>query len=108
MRGDSASLAALDSAKCIGDLMWRPLGTQGPIELDAGIRAMTLVELSELPSLIRSRTWVMLVLGPCVTCGAPKLDVMQTLLRQPPHLITDLVCDSQTARTFAATLRADQ
>ena len=88
----------------IVDVMWRPLGLGGPIERDAGIRAMTLVELSQLSSLIKNGTSVMLVLGPCVTCGAPKLEVMKTILNLQPHLITDLVCDSRSARAFAAAL----
>ena len=81
--------------------MWRPWALKGPIELEeAGIRAMTLVELSQLPNLIKNRTWVMLVLAPCVTCGTPKLEVMDTILHLRPHLITDLVCDSRTARAL--------
>ena len=105
-RRDHAALNALKDANCIGDLMWRPLGAKGPIELETGIRATTLVELSQLPDLIAKQTSVMLVLGPCVTCGEPKLEMMNAILHLEPHLITDLVCDSLTARVFATAFLA--
>jgi DNA-binding transcriptional regulator LsrR (DeoR family) len=93
-----AELQRLKSQDCLGDLMWRPLGPNGPIELKTGIRAMTLIELNDLPNLIARDKWALLVLGPCVTCGKPKTEMLRAVLELPRHLITDLVVDSVTAR----------
>lgn len=93
-RQDAASLKSLEEAGCIGDLMWCPLARTGPIKL-SGLRAMTLVQLEELPALVAQRKRIMLVLGPCVTCGLPKTEMLNAVLSLPTPLITDLVVDSQ-------------
>jgi hypothetical protein len=98
-KGHEALLARLDQEGCLGDLMWRPFGAKGPIDLKSGIRAMTLVELADLPKLITQRKWVLLVLGRCVNCGNPKTEILRALLNQQHPFITDLVVDSITARS---------
>lgn len=97
-------LNELNAQHCIGDLMWCPVGEKGPIVLNHGKRAMTLVDLSELPSLIGQGKRVMLVLGPCASCRRPKSEILRTLLKLRQPLITDVVVDSYTARTALAEL----
>jgi hypothetical protein len=98
--GSTELLDYFEKQGCLGDLMWRPLGRNGPIEVKTGIRAMTLVDLAELPKLIAQGKWVFLIIGPCVTCHEPKTEILQTVLDLTPHLITDLVCDSLSARAI--------
>ena len=98
VRGQGTTLTQLDQAHCIGDLMWCPMGPDGPIVLDKGVRALTLFDLTELPPLIRQGMRVMLVLGPCQTCRRPKSELLGALLRARPRLLSHLVCDSFTLR----------
>ncbi len=106
MEREPEDLKALEAAGCIGDMLWRPLGPQGPMKIDTEIRAMTLIELSELPKKIRSGKHVLLVLGPCGGCNEPKGGILGSVLggRQDVHgrqnLITHLVCDSRAARQY--------
>jgi hypothetical protein len=95
----SQVLEELNSKHCIGDLMWCPLGKEGPIVLGHGMRAMTLVDLTDLPGLIGRGKRVMLVLAPCASCQLPKTEILKTLLGLRQPLITDLVVDSLTARS---------
>lgn len=89
---------ALKAAGCVGDMLWRPLSRKGPIEIETEIRAMTLMELSELPAFIASGKRVLLALGPCVRCDTPKAEVLEAVLNTKPPLITHLVVDSRSAR----------
>ena len=98
MQRSPASLELLRKAGCIGDMMWRPIGSQGPIEVDTEVRAMTLMELGMLPKFISQGKQVLLLLGPCGQCGGPKTDVLQALLDMKQRLITHLVVDSRSAR----------
>jgi hypothetical protein len=91
------SLELLNQAGCLGDMMWRPLGPKGPLELQTEIRAMTLMELSELPRFIKRRGRVLLLLGPCGSCAGPKTDVLNAILRSEQPLVTDVVADSRSA-----------
>ena len=96
------SLRKLEQAGCRADMLWRPLGQSGPIETTTAIRAMTLVELSELPGFIEAGKHVLLVLGPCGACNTPKAQTLQTILNPKEPLITHLAVDS---RSVAALLR---
>jgi hypothetical protein len=92
---EGTSLEQLTAAGCCGDMIWRPLGKDGPIEIETEMRAMTLVELSDLPSLFIDRgKAVLLVLGPCRLCYRPKTDILRTILDLEQHLITHLAVDS--------------
>jgi DNA-binding transcriptional regulator LsrR (DeoR family) len=97
MAKSDKSLKALQNAGCVGDMLWRPLGERGPIETESEIRAMTLVELSDLPKFIAGGKHVLLVLGPCVVCNRPKTEMLRAVLTMPPRLITHLVVDSRSA-----------
>ena len=92
------SLVALKDAKCIGDMLWRPLARGGPIEIETEIRAMTLMELGDLPAFVAAGKQVLLALGPCSGCGMPKGEILDAVLGMKPPLITHLVVDSLSAR----------
>jgi DNA-binding transcriptional regulator LsrR (DeoR family) len=93
-------LEALKARGYQGDMLWQALGPDGPIEPDTEMRAMTLVDLKELPQLIGRGKRVLLVLAPCYYCKKPKPELLRVILSQPKErqLITDLVVDSRTAR----------
>jgi DNA-binding transcriptional regulator LsrR (DeoR family) len=82
------------------DMLWRPIGPDGPIPVQKLKRcAMSLLELDEVQAgIAANRFRVLLVLGPCGACGEVKSVVLETILATRPHLITDLVVDSRSAR----------
>jgi DNA-binding transcriptional regulator LsrR (DeoR family) len=92
------SLEQLNRAGCIGDMMWRPLGKDGPLDVRTDMRTVTLMELSDLPGFIKQKKRVLLLLGPCGNCGGPKEDVLKAILAHKQRLITHLVVDSRSAR----------
>lgn len=100
-RSSPRSLAQLTELNCLGDMMWRPLGPEGPLEVETEVRTMTLMELSELPAMIARGKRVFLLLGPCGSCGGPKTEVLRAVLNHSPQLITHLVADSRSARELA-------
>jgi hypothetical protein len=91
------SFATLERAGCVGDILWRPIGKRGPIEDETAVRAMTVMELSDLPRFIRSGNHVLLMLGPCAGCNRSKGHLLGTVLDQRQPLITHLVADSRSA-----------
>ena len=95
--GPAESLAELKKANTIGDLLWRPISDTGPVEVETGVRALTLIDLPDLPPLIRAGNKVVMVLGPCGTCGEPKGDVLRAVLGWKGHYVTHAIVDSQTA-----------
>jgi len=98
MKHYPTSIQTLESARCVGDLMWRPVGRDGPIELETDIRSMTLVELSELPGFIARGGSVLLAIGPCGGCRRPKGHILRTILNLKEPLVTHLVVDTRSAR----------
>jgi DNA-binding transcriptional regulator LsrR (DeoR family) len=96
MHSSSKSERVLEENGCIGDVFWRPLSDAGPIEIETAVRALTLVDLSDLPGLIRDGKRVLLSLGPCGKCNTPKGRLLACLLQQRQPLMTDLVVDSRT------------
>lgn len=94
------TLKALNDADVIGDIMWRPLNLDGPVDLETEMRAMTLVELSDLPRMIKAGKKVILHLGPCGNCGGPKTEVLKAILESKQQLITHLVCDARAVRSL--------
>jgi hypothetical protein len=85
----------LDQEARVGDVMYRPFNWNGPITRDAQIRAVTLFELHELVQFAADpQKAVILVAGPCGTCGRSRDDALLPLLRVPSldvwsHLVTD-------------------
>jgi DNA-binding transcriptional regulator LsrR (DeoR family) len=110
MKRSETAFAQLEAAGCVGDLLWQPIGERNPITEKTDIRAMTLVELSELPKFIASGKEVMLLLGSCGGCDRPKGRLLRSILSQGRQLITHLVTDSRTASQALDGLeeRADQ
>lgn len=103
MMRSEKSFATLQQADCIGDMLWRPISPSGPISQETEIRAMTLVELTDLPRFIQRGKHVLLVLGPCMGCNNPKTATLEAVIAMHPHLITHLVVDSRTARSLFKT-----
>ncbi len=93
------TLEQLDKAGCIADMMWQPLGKNGPLMVNTEMRTVTLMELNDLPEFIKRGKAVLLLLGPCGDCGGPKGDVLRAILAKP-KLITHLVVDSRSGREF--------
>jgi DNA-binding transcriptional regulator LsrR (DeoR family) len=104
MRNSPSSIAALHGARCVGDMMWRPLGENGPIEFETDIRSMTLAELSDLPAFIGRGGSVMLAIGPCGGCRQPKGKILRTILNLKEPLVTHLVVDTRSAREMLSDL----
>ncbi len=92
------SVEQLNAAGCIGDMMWCPMGKDGPLDIDTEMRTVTLMELSELPGFIERGKTVLLLLGPCGKCGGPKQEVLRSILASDSRLVTHLVVDSRSAR----------
>jgi len=97
------TLGRLKGLEIVGDMMWCPLGIDGPIDfqkINAKFRTLVLMEIAELHKFIRKGGRVLLVLGPCSGCREPKSEILEAILdlgsRQ--RLATHLVCDSRTAR----------
>lgn len=92
----SWGLRRLKEAGWIGDVLWRPYSRTGPIEENTAIRVPTLFELRDLVDLARKpEKHVILVAGPCATCGKSKAEALRPLLIEPSlrvcnHLVTDL------------------
>lgn len=96
MRKSEPSLRALQAAGYIGDMLWLPLSPDGPITARTKIRAMTLIELSDLPRLIGAGKSVLLVVGPCRRCHEPRPEVLGAILGHKEQLVTHLVADTRS------------
>ncbi len=92
------SLKQITNAGCIGDMMWHPLGKDGPLDIKTNMRTVTLMELKDLAAFINRGKKVILLLGPCGNCGGPKSEVLRSILNCKQKLITHLVVDSRSAR----------
>lgn len=95
-----AEQARLTSAGYVGDLQYRPFGQDGPIDVDTGIRAVTVFELEDFRRMIEQDGGrVILVAAPCAVCNASKMKALLPLLRAPAlrSLWSDLVIDCRTA-----------
>ncbi len=97
MKKSKDTIKVLERLNCVGDLLWRPLNEDGPITEVTKIRAMTLIELTDLRRFIKDGTSVVLMLGPCRKCMNPRPVLLKTILDLDEHLITHLVTDTRTA-----------
>lgn len=97
---DKSDVDLLHDYPAIGDLLWQPLSTEGPIDMDNGdftYRPNTLVDLKDLPQAIGKRgVRVLLALGPCGCCNKPKGRLLNTILSLRERLVTDVVTNSPT------------
>jgi len=108
MEAAGESVDDLEKAGCLGDILWQPIGADGPFELNSRIRAMTIMRLCELSELIKDNKHVLLVAGPCSKCKRPKTQVVKAILDQRNHLITHLVTDSLCARQVVLDRQHDE
>jgi len=84
---------------CVGDMLWLPFNGKGPIVTATyPHRAVTLLELDDLPHRLECGKKVVLVLGPCAVCGVPKTEVLDAILNFPKRYISHLVTDARTAQ----------
>jgi DNA-binding transcriptional regulator LsrR (DeoR family) len=97
MQISEPTMRTLKDAGTVGDMLWRPLGPTAPITTATEIRALTLVELAQLPGFIESGKHVLLMLGPCSVCNRHKGKILRTILSQEQHLVSHVVTDSRTA-----------
>lgn len=89
-----------------GDVMWRPLGSNGPIEHHTELRALTMKELGELRHFIEKKNGsVLLMMGPCAGCDQHKGRITKIILDLPTSIITHLVVDSRSAAHMVRELR---
>jgi DNA-binding transcriptional regulator LsrR (DeoR family) len=94
---------ALQAKGCLGDMLSRPIGPNGPLgDEDVDVRALTLMDLEQLPAFIENGKRVLCVIAPCSQCLKPKTDILRAILKH--KLITDLVVDSRTARELLKSL----
>ena len=100
-RGSRAGIRALRGENWIGDVQYRPYSPSGPILVDAGTRAVTLLELKDLHGMASDAEpdkHVVIVAGPCSMCRHPRTDAVVPLLEAPSlRLWTHLVMDNGTA-----------
>lgn len=92
---------ALREVGWLGDVTYRPFNEFGPIELEQGIRSVTLFELENLVERIHDdeNKHVVLVAAPCGLCGKTKVDALKPLLTQHDtlKLWNHLFLDTRTA-----------
>jgi DNA-binding transcriptional regulator LsrR (DeoR family) len=107
-RKEGFETAALRRAGWTADLQYSPYSRLGPIDVDAGVRAVTLFELGDLKRLVqREKKHVIVVASPCATCGNPKTEAVRPLLeRKELKLWTHLVVDLETARELLSEQRS--
>ena len=84
----------------VGDILWRPIDRHGPIANHAEYRAMTLMELSDLPDFVARGKHVLLMVGPCGGCHRPKQRLLRIVVAQERPIITHLVADSRSTGAF--------
>jgi hypothetical protein len=58
---------------------------------------MTLLDLRNLPAFISKNKKVLLVLAPCGSCGKPKGQILNAVLKWKERHITHAVLDSRAA-----------
>jgi len=97
MKRSESTLQTLRDAGTVGDMLWRPLGEKAPVMTATEVRALTLVELSDLTEFIERGKHVLLMLGPCSVCNRHKGEILKNILSQDRHLVSHVVADSRTA-----------
>lgn len=97
--GKQTAVDKLNKAGWVGDVHWRPFSEHGPINVNTGVRSMTLFEIDELREWAnRPDKHIVLMAAPCGQCSRTKSDAIKPLLREPVlHCFNHLVTDVRTA-----------
>lgn len=93
-------ISALKAAHWVADLLYNPYALDGPIDIDVGVRAVTLFGLPQLRQLAsRPNKHVVVVAPPCGGCDRSKADALLPLLQNDSLAVwTHLVVDVPTAQ----------
>jgi DNA-binding transcriptional regulator LsrR (DeoR family) len=94
----------LEAEGIVGDLLWRPISSRGPIEAETD-RAFTLIELDQLQHLVRKRKKVLVALAPCGLCGQLKGNLLEAILEN--KLANHVVVDARSAGQMLAPVSGD-
>jgi DNA-binding transcriptional regulator LsrR (DeoR family) len=97
MERSASTLETLRAEGTVGDMLWRPLSETSPVTTPTELRALTLLELNDLPEFIARGKHVLLMLGPCAKCNRHKGAILKFILSQAQHLVSHVVADSRTA-----------
>ena len=102
--GPSDGLEKLKKAGWIGDVQYRPYSEAGPIKIDTGIRAVTLLDLDRMADMAQHEDkHVVVVGGPCRQCGEPRSDAVRPLFESKKlRLWSRFVMDVDTAGEILA------
>lgn len=97
-------LNMLRSADWKGELQFRPFSSTGPIKIDHGIRAVTLLELDDYKHMAEQKNkYVVLLASPCRDCKRTRTDALWHLMTQPAlRLWNYLVIDIKTVDELLA------
>jgi DNA-binding transcriptional regulator LsrR (DeoR family) len=93
---------------CVGDMLSRPIGPDGPLPdvidgFKLEFRALTLLDLPQLPDFIAGGHRVLLVCGPCGKCAEPKTEILERILHY--GLVSDVVVDSRACKELLKSRR---
>jgi DNA-binding transcriptional regulator LsrR (DeoR family) len=103
---DQPGFDELKSLGVEGDVMWRPLGRNGPIVDHTELRALTMKELGALRDFIDKKNGeVLLMMGPCAGCDRHKGRITKIILDLPESIISHLVVDSRSASHMVREIR---
>ncbi len=93
-------ISALKAAHWAADLQYNPYAPDGPIDIDVGVRSMTLFELPQLKELAsQPNKHVVVVAPPCGGCDRLKSDALMPLLQNDNLAVwTHLFVDVATAQ----------
>jgi DNA-binding transcriptional regulator LsrR (DeoR family) len=97
-RASPEVMKELDKLQVVGDILWQPISLlSGPVGVETGVRAVTLLDLADLAPMIARGGRVVLALAPCGACGNSKSEVLGAALTWPNRMFTHLVADTRTA-----------
>jgi DNA-binding transcriptional regulator LsrR (DeoR family) len=114
LAGVPEDIARLSQAGWVGDLQYRPYSQRGPLLVQTRFRAVTLFELSDLVTMVRSANRsVIVAAAPCTRCGQTRSAALHALLSVPglrltTHLVTDLSTARELLKESARSQRLDR
>ena len=91
----------LQKHNVVGDMQFRPYNEKGPLNINTGLRAITLFELEELSDRVGNGDLQSVVIcGPCNHCFQTKAPALRPLISgvESLRLCSHLVTDIQTGR----------